>query len=299
VWSTSTISSSRGFSKPRPAGAKRPHRVPVPPEANDLKEVGTYLNRKDNSFPNSPWVVGKKEKGKMKNDILKLFAWWITISVPGDISDESVDLITRYFKKKARYVYCVIEHGSTVRKHLHAAVVLRNPSTKGDLDGNFWKQYVKPFHPGADRNIAVTRGVHAMHSHEQYDNYLRKEEDVIVLLDQYDRDEVAKFFPTAEQQEQLMQAVVTGRSAGTIGDAYFHKLVQRWIEYSRDDTSIDAARYLYYRMFVARDMTCIRDNRRLCQLAWTMHCYRTQRTEPPQEIKSILRNVIGYDINDQ
>lgn len=223
---------------------------------------------------------------------MKLHTFRVTISVPTDVSDSTVQAVKTYVAKKCHYAYIVCERGTTGKRHLHALVCLKSPMEGNDLIGNFWKHYVQPFHSDAIRKHAMN--IHVQYDHTWYDEYLNKEQQKEVIWDDYDRDEVAKFFPTDEEQERLMQAVVTGRSDNGVGDPYIDRLVNQWTEYDPSGSDYeDAGRYINYRMYVARDITCIRDVRRLSQLCWTMYCYRNKRVDNSTEFIRLGNQMTG------
>ena len=222
---------------------------------------------------------------------MKLNCFIVTVSTKDDVSAAVSEALVRYIQKKCYYAYAVAERDSKGVRHLHAAITMKVSTEKNDLVGYFWK-LVQPHHPDSIRKYAID--VHAQHDHRWYDEYLKKQVDVEVLYDKYDAVEVAKFFPTDGQQEELMQAVVTGRSAGSVGDKYIDDLVKQWTEYDPTGSDYeDAGKFINYRMYVARDMTCIRDVRRLSQLCWTMFCYRTHRIENSTEFIRLGNQMTG------
>lgn len=223
---------------------------------------------------------------------MKISTFLITISVPGDISDNSVNSILAYCKKKCRYSYLVCERGTTCKRHLHVLMCMKVACEKNDMLTYLWTSIVQRDHADAKKSVAMN--CHVQYDHNWYDTYLLKEEERELIYDNYDRDEVGKWFPTEGEQEQLMQAVATGRSVGSVADSYIDKLVAAWVEYDGIGSDYeDAGRYINYRMYVARDMTCIRDVRRLSQLCWTMFCYRTHRIENSTEFVRLGNQMTG------
>lgn len=223
---------------------------------------------------------------------MKIHTFRVTISVPTDISDATVAHVKTYCIKKCHYAYIVCERGSSGKRHLHALICLKTPQEGNDLLGNWWKNYVQPHHTDAIRKHAMN--VHVQYDHVWYDEYLNKEKQKELIYEQYVKDDVAKFFPTEEEQESLMQAVATGRSVDGVGDPYIDRMVKEWTEYDPSGSSYeDAGRYINYRMYVARDITCIRDVRRLSQLCWTMYCYRNKRVDNSTEFIRLGNQMVG------
>lgn len=207
---------------------------------------------------------------------MKVLTLRITISTKDHIKDGAVNRIKQWALKKCKHAYIVVEPSPTGRRHLHAAVCLKAPAEGNDVVGYLWK-IVKEYHPDAVRKVAMNK--HVMYDHKWYDEYLRKEGSVEVVLDSYNKDEVARCFPTAEEQQQLMDHVVEATTDAP-KDPYYDQLCRDWTEYDEDDTSYESAvKYLKYAMFAARTIRVISDQRRVCQTAWALWHYRNRRIE--------------------
>lgn len=207
---------------------------------------------------------------------MKLSAFRITISTKDDVKDAVVNRVKAWALKKCLYGYIVVEHAPGGRKHLHAAVCLRTPAEGNDVIGYLWT-IVREYHPDAIRRVAMNK--HVMYDHGWYDEYLKKDQNVQVIWDNYPKDEVAKFFPTEQEQEQLMSRVVES-STDAPKDPRYARLCREWTEYEPVDVSYEAAvRFLKYVMFAAKTETVISDHRRMCQTAWALWHYRSGRIE--------------------
>lgn len=211
---------------------------------------------------------------------MKLFTWRLTVSVKGDLLKECEKKVLAYLTKRCRFVYAVAERGSSNRRHMHAAICFKQEIDRHHLIGYIWKM-VQEYHADSLRRHAVN--LHAMYDNTWHSEYLQKENDCEVLYNNYDPEKIAEYFPTQSEQEELMLHVVDGTD-DRVADPYIDKLVNQWTEHDPNErvervTYERACRYLKYCMFDARTMRCISDNRRFCQLAWTMFQYRTRRTE--------------------
>lgn len=221
---------------------------------------------------------------------MKLQSFRVTVSVKGDLSKEAETKILTYLRKKTLYAFVVAEHGGSAKRHLHAAVVMKEAMEGNDLVGYIWK-LVQPVHPDSIRKYAVKKN--AMVNHDWYDEYLRKETGVEVLYDKYDRDAVAGFFPTDAEQQLLMDHVVADTNDKP-ADPYFDRLEKEWTEYDPHESDYEsAARFLNYIMFVARTERCISDTRRFNQIAWTLYKYRNKRLDVDVDTKNYGNQMTG------
>lgn len=221
---------------------------------------------------------------------MKFVTFRVTVSVPGDLSKECETKIVSYFKKKALYAYVVIEYGASVKRHLHAAVCMKEPMEGNNLIGYMWK-IVKEHHPSANRKYAMNK--HVMVDNAWYNDYLKKEVGVEVIYDNYDKDAIEEHFPTEEEQEALMAHVTEGTTDKPV-DGYYSRMEEKWIAFSPDDHSWESAiRFLQDAMFVTRTERVISDTRRFNQVAWSLFCYRTKRVSLDEVHRQYMYNQIG------
>lgn len=199
----------------------------------------------------------------------------LTISPKEPVTKECQEAIVRYVKKECAYSYVVVETGKSGKLHLHACMIFSTHREKKKLQENINNRIVrKTGHPSAKNGLATQ--VQVCPGHKWYDEYLRKEEGVIVLHDAYDREHVEPYFPEVALQEYLQNHT---RSSGP-ADKYMAEHKRQWIDRFPDDTSYESAiQYLKHRMYVLEDMIIIQDKRRLCQLAYSLYEYRNQITD--------------------
>jgi hypothetical protein len=133
------------------------------------------------------------------------------------------------------------------------------------------------------------------YDHDWYDCYLRKADDTNILWDSYGKDDYTKFFPTQEEQEELVLAKETKTMAAKdTKDPRFTRYLQAWTEYSTDESYESAIKWFKYAMYVEQSMQVIFDKRRLCQLAYALHEMRTKTIEPCAEEKRYGNQMIGF-----
>lgn len=191
----------------------------------------------------------------------------ITISPKEDIEDLCVQKLCQRFAKLAASLYVVLEHGKSGKKHLHACICAREKKETRRLQNDFWV-IVKKFHPTSIGGIAVK--VQVMPGPDWIDDYLRKEDDVTIVVNKWVEDEVRPFYPTACEQLALIAA-----TKKKIGDPYMDVHCLAWEEmFPADSSYCSAICYLRTRMNVTRDMRVIQDLRRLRQFAMALHHYR-------------------------
>jgi len=172
----------------------------------------------------------------------------LTVSVKGDLSEESYTKITNYVKK-CKYGYVVLETAAN-KIHLHACLAFETHRNESKLRENIWDRYVKKHHPDSIGEVAVKMSV--QYNHTWYDEYLSKEEERRVLYDNYDRDAITSLFPDAHTQD-ILQSAGKHVPRGPCATMLDHE--SRWIKMFPDDSSLESAeRYYALRGYVHRDM---------------------------------------------
>lgn len=203
----------------------------------------------------------------------------ITVSVPGDISDECVTAVMKFLEKSSNSLFAVIERGKhDDHRHLHAAVLLKQPPAQFKTwKSRFYSQKVKPYHPDTIPSKALT--AITMYNHEWYDEYLRgqregKTEVGEIIFDNYDRDAFEAAFPDSETQAALIKK----RDRNTLPDPMHVRLYNWFREDFPEQTS------------VTMESWCVFFNE--CFLKGRLD-YRDQRTRDQLILKSYR-----YAIND-
>lgn len=206
-------------------------------------------------------------------------AFLLTISTKGDVSDECVEAVVKHIEKTTDHAYVVTEHGESGKRHLHAVMLYKTPRTPKKLQDNVWQRFVKPYHPDSVGRVCVK--VQVCPGNTWYDEYLRKEADVTVHYDTYDRETACEYFPSQAIQEALQ---ATKKHVG-IACPWLEQDVSTWSGSTFANTSEGALQYLKHRMFVAKNMVPITDKRKLVEKAVMYFEYRNGVISPsPKEL---------------
>lgn len=211
---------------------------------------------------------------------IKLKSWKVTISTKGDIPQDVVESFYRYVFRNAHIEmhYTVIERGETGRKHLHSLLCFSVGYDQAYLQNYFWRHCVKPFvdetHIG---KIAVRVDIN---SNDTWINeYLRKEDGVEIITNEYDADRESEFYPT-EREQQTLQTFVNASDAADPFYAEHSGLYAIWLrdrvrygDLETVSTTSLAQSYFYNRMYVQKNMRIIRDKRALWAMSECLHRY--------------------------
>lgn len=218
----------------------------------------------------------------------------VTISVPGDVSKETCEKFVSWVRKCTEHAYVVVEHGESDRRHLHACLIYKEPTQRRKIQENVWARYVKPYHSDAIGAVAVK--VQVMPGHKWYDEYLQKECDKDVLVDTYDREKITDYFPSVAVQERLQTISAASKTAAP----HILKDVTAWEATQFDNTALGALEYLRHRMFVARDMIPIADDRKLTDKAYVYWSYRNGVVTPSRnQVRLLASKDAEYSFGSQ
>jgi len=230
------------------------------------------------------------QPSKKNGHSLETKSFLLTISVPGDISEDCVKQLVKYFRKATVHAYIVTELGESDRLHLHAVLVYKDPMLGKKIRENVWDRFVKKYHPDAKGSIAVK--VQVCPGHKWYDEYLQKEGSKTVHLDTYDREKVTDYFPSIAVQEALQTQSAVSRQAAP----HITRDVELWSESPFENSAVGALNYLKHRMFVLRDMIPISDKRKLCDKAYMYYEYRNGIVAAtPNELRLLGAHDVVFD----
>ena len=219
----------------------------------------------------------------------------LTISPKDPVTHECQQAIVKFAREACAYSYIVTETGKSGKLHLHAVLVFDTHREKKKLQENINNRLVKKNgHSDAKNGIATY--VQVCPGHRWYDEYLKKEDTVEILHDQYDRELVTDYFPTEAVQEFLQ----THTRATGPSDKHMAEHKRRWIDRFPSDSSYECAiEYLKHRMYELEDMMIIQDKRRLCQLAFTLYEYRNKIFKPNCEELNYAARMTGNLIGER
>lgn len=244
-------------------------------------------------FEGGPLGTPSSPRALKNSSTLDTRTFLLTISVPGDISDDCVKALCKHIRRATIHAYAVSEYGESNRRHFHAVLVYKDPMISRKIRENVWDRIVKPHHPDAKGSIAVK--VQVCPGHDWYDTYLQKEKDVQVHIDTYDRDKITDFFPTVAVQEALQTKAAISKHAAP----HVTRDVDLWISSDFANTPEGSLSYLKNRMYVLRDMVPIADKRKLCEKAFMYFEYRNGITEPTtDELRRLKANTAVFDFGE-
>jgi len=216
---------------------------------------------------------------------LPIRTFLLTLSPKQDISPECVAWFTKYITKNCLYYYAVTEMASKL--HLHAVLVYKELRSKSDLHDRFVRE-LKKFHPDAYGKAAVH--LITCPGHKWYDTYLQKSADTIVLADKYPREDVTPFFPTSEEQDQLIESAKTKK--GTC-NAWWDKHVCAWESSAFPNSPVGAGFYLQNAMD-NNEMNVIKDDRTMADTAYALYRRRNRILELNQNVLRLLEQKTAH-----
>lgn len=212
----------------------------------------------------------------------------LTVSTKGDLSDESIEKIVKWATKSTVHAYIVTEHGQNGKLHLHGALVFKEHTDAKATRQNVWARFVKPHHPDSIGAVAVR--VQVMPGHKWYDEYLRKEAQVKVLLDTYDREAVTEYLPSSETQD-VLQSISKKRKT----NEWWDELVASWAGSAFENSPEGAGCFMLQQMN-DNHMQEITDDRRLADHAYTMWRRRNKIcTLSQSQLTLIRRKDMAFD----
>ena len=111
------------------------------------------------------------------------------------------------------------------------------------------------------------------------------------MYDNYDRDAVTQFFPTQEQQQQLIESK---RGGDPVRVHIAFEMVDDWKEKDPSDSSYESAiKYLHHRMFIDRKPPIYIDDRKKQDMAWFMYRCRNDIIEPSVDDRNYAARKTG------
>lgn len=196
----------------------------------------------------------------------------VTLSPPGDISDEMVNWFLKTYQSNNKFVVC--ERGKSGQRHMHALLQFDSHKQRKCIM-DVIRRSLHRIHPDSSR---AALHVCVAYDLKWFEEYLRKEDGVEnVDTNDFDDRYFRKNLPSAETQ--LFLQAKQGSNSTSNFTLRWTTLEKQWIEYKPDDASYESAvRFLKRRMFKIREMEPIVDQRRFCQLAYTLWQYRNKRT---------------------
>lgn len=216
---------------------------------------------------------------------LETKSFQLTVSVPGDLSAESQDLVVKWIRGNACMHYIVIEHGESGRRHLHALLIFKESREARKIKDNVFSRFVKKYHPDAIPCRAVK--VQVCPGNNWYQEYLQKEGTREVLSDTWNEREAEQYFPTQAVQDALMAKAASKNVSCPAYDSH----VSSWSESTYENTPEGSLQYLKHRMFVLKDMVPISDLRKRTEKAYMYWEYRNGVISPTERELFLLKQL--------
>jgi len=210
----------------------------------------------------------------------------LTVSVRGDISPECIDALVKHIDSTTVHCYVVTEHGESGKLHLHAVLVYKKGRLAKKLHENIWDRQVKPHHPDSIGRIAVK--VQVCPGHDWYDTYLKKEQDVTVVLDRYPREEVTPYFPEPAVQQALVELhQAKGKKSC---NEWWNKHAEAWTATTFVNTPEGAHEYLE-QCWLDGTSPRITDPRRSTQIAMGLYRHRNKLISCTERVSWLLKQL--------
>lgn len=253
-----------------------------------------YLKPFHDAFESDGHPLASPSSGNPSDISLSCQTFRVTISPVTDVTDFTIDQIVRWLKKQ-KFGFAVTERGKNGKLHVHMCVCTHKPIDRQNLHDSWWKR-IRNDYEGSLGRIAVR--VDIMYDHKWYNEYLRKEEDAVVIYDSYNSDAITELFPTQQQQERYTEL----KGQPVFREHLYDIISNEFKEYANkncrsgyapDLSAEAAAKYLKYRQHVLKKQPYITDNRRFNQLAYWIYEHVNAVCECDFETKKYFNDRIG------
>ena len=254
------------------------------PHMPPKRKAESSLDDSESSQLSGPPLGGPEKEDTGKFRVTTLL---VTLSPKDDVTDKTITEFGNYCLKKCRYWFIVEENGANGKRHLHAAICMKEPIQKRYVR-DYWASKMTSEYPGSIGKYACV--VTVMYNHDWYNEYLRK--GGTVILDQYDPIEVGKCFPTQDQQAALIEA-------RGVPEARMHLVDEICEEWKASSDVFDyerAVAYLKWRMHVLKKQPYFLDPRKLQQFAWFMYEHVNQIVTVHADEKNYANRMTGMTI---
>lgn len=225
----------------------------------------------------------QKINDKSKDIPLKGFK--ITISTKFDVSDETIQVFTKWAKKATMH-HIVLEHGSSGTKHLHALVCYENSKIKRNIQDFVWRHHVKNFNEGNNIQKYAVR-VDVLYDSHWIEEYLKKEANYVVHSTNYDAQRESDYYPepgVKEALESLQTAFARSDYWGDLATKFEEHYLPKHHNIRPAQYPIEAIHEFYFGlMFAERSIPVISDDRRRRQNVYCLWLLVNKITSPSYE----------------
>lgn len=190
------------------------------------------------------------------SDKLKIHTFAVTFRPLDGVTDDDVDKLTTWVKRKSDYYHIVTEKTGTER-HVHAAVFLKDPM----VHSNFSTLLVFLFKRlDATEKRVFRTGIKPMYNYDWVTNYLDKDDDTVVI---------ASCLPESLYLESIFP-VQKKRGQKNSKNPYYDELETLWythVETHREINTVNARHFLFKMMYSERSIKILRDDKCIIQTA--------------------------------
>lgn len=207
-------------------------------------------------------------------------AFNLTVSTRESISEEAINYVANWIRKKRTKYYLVVVESETSKLHLHAALYFEDNQDPRSMRDTVWKG-IKRWHPTSIGKHAVQ--FKASPGNLWVSEYLKKEKEareVACVMPVFDNGEVdyealEEYYPDDDIQHALQK-----KSNEKKGDVFMDNLEHQYKSYLAENSFVSSSEtaheFLKYSMNEKRECRVIQDRRRVFQLALNLHEYATE-----------------------
>lgn len=182
----------------------------------------------------------------------------ITVRPRDGVTDDQVELVTKWIRKNCEY-YRVVTEKTGSERHIHAGLILREARPRS----NILQRFLQLFKNLTPTEKSVLRsGLKIMYNWDFINNYLDKDDDTIVVAENLpEAGHMESFFPPKPSPK-----VTTSKKCSL----YYHELEALWYAHSTPGTDVNTERvrdFLFKCMYSLRCLPVIRDDKQIIQTA--------------------------------
>lgn len=187
----------------------------------------------------------------------KFSTFAFTLRPKDGISDNDIKLTMGFVRRTAEYYHVVTEKTGSQR-HIHAAVVFKTPTSKGEVCTRLLRLFPEL---SPEEKPVLRRGVKIMYNMDFINNYLDKDDDTVIL-------------GSALPEAGCMESYFPPKPLSLEGtkerkcSIYYHELERMWYENRQphhDVTTVTTRDFLFEMMYDKRCLPVIRDDKQIIQ----------------------------------
>lgn len=189
----------------------------------------------------------------------KFTTFALTIRPKDGITDHHIKLTMGFIRRTCEYYHVVTEKEGSQR-HIHAGIVLKKESTKGDLTTRILRLFNDL---SVEERSVLRKGVKIMYNMDFITKYLDKDDDTVVLASNLpEAGSMESYFPdkplTPQEGKERKCSV------------YYHELERMWYENRaphHEVNTVTTRDFLFEMMYAKRCLPVIRDDKQIIQVS--------------------------------